>query len=364
MANIAEKYDQAMAVKNDSPENLRYIGVDDECWRLSGFAFRRKGDPLCRLPDSREFPKAVSALARHTAGGRLDFISNTTRIWVKVKLKDASHMYHMPDTGSCGFDLYFGPPGESFFVGASRFKAGADKYESKMHLYKFDGEFHHFTLNFPLYSGIKSLKIGIDKNAEIRPPAPWQDERPMVFYGSSITQGGCASRPGMAYPAILGRRFNRPVYNFGFSGSGQGEAAVARQLAKIPDPSLILLDYDGNALLEGMQKTLKEFISILRDSHPETPLIVLSSLRYSREIPLAGSPEIQLPYLAASADFQRNEVERRKSAGDQNIYFVHGGTLHGQFWHEYTVDGIHPTDQGFSRTADELEKIITKILCQ
>lgn len=364
MANIAEKYDQAMAIKNDSPKNLRYLGVDDADWRLSGFAFRHHNEPLHRLPDSKEFPKAVSALARHTAGGRLDFISNTTRIWVKVKLKDASHMYHMPDTGSCGFDLYYGPPGESFFIGTSRFKAGTDKYESKMHLYKFDGEFHHFTLNFPLYSGIKSLKIGIDKEAKIHQPVPWTDDRPLVFYGSSITQGGCASRPGMAYPTILGRRLNRPVFNFGFSGSGQGEAVVARQLAKISAPSLFLLDYDGNALLEGMQKTLHDFISILRQSHPETPLIVLSSLRYSREIPLTGNPDIQLPSLAASADFQRREVEQRQAAGDKNIYFIHGGTLHGKLWHEYLVDGIHPSDQGFIRTADELEKIITKILCQ
>ena len=351
-----------MAVKNDSPKNLRYIKLDDECWRLSGFAFRQPHQDLHRLPDSREIPPAVAALARHTSGGRLDFISNTTRIWVKVKLKDPSHMYHMPDSGSCGFDLYSGAPGESFFIGASRFKAGANKYESKMHLYKFDGNFHHFTLNFPLYSGIKSLKIGIDKDAEIRPPAPWQDDRPMVFYGSSITQGGCASRPGMAYPAILGRRFNRPVFNFGFSGSGMGESVVAAQLAKIPDPALFLLDYDGNAKLEGMQRTLKDFISILRQSHPDTPIVVLSSLRYNREIPITGSPDIQLPEIAASADFQRAEVERRQQTGDKNIYFVHGGTICGKLWHEFAVDGIHPTDLGFFHLADELENIIAKIV--
>lgn len=362
MSSESAKPDRTAGVENDNNKGLRYIDIDFDELRVSGFAFRKKGEPFSRMPCDRKLPKAVTVLARNTAGGRIDFVSNTTRIWLKVKLKEAGHMDHMPDTGSCGFDLYMGEPGKSYFIGTSRAKTGADIYESRMHNFLFDGEMHNFTLNMPLYSGVKSVKIGIDEDAEILPPAPWSDERPLVIYGTSITQGGCASRPGMAYTAILGRRFNRPVLNFGFSGSGRGEAVVAASLAKVADPGAFILDYDANTNLEEMKNTLEAFISVLRTAHPSVPLIVISGPRYNREIILSGDVDTPMQAKALSAEFQENTVKKLRDAGDENIYFVNGGKLYGEKWHELSVDGVHATDAGFLIYAENLSKILAEIL--
>lgn len=359
---MSDKFDRSTGVENNDNKGLRYIDIDMDELRVSGFAFRKKGEPFSRMPRDRKLPNAVTVLARNTAGGRIDFASNTTRIWLKVKLKEAGHMDHMPDTGSCGFDLYMGEPGKSYFIGTSRFKQGEDKYETRMHNFLFDGAMHNFTLNMPLYSGVKSVKIGIDENAEILPPAPWSDERPLVIYGTSITQGGCASRPGMAYTAILGRRFNRPVLNFGFSGSGRGEAIVATHLAKVENPGAFILDYDANTNLEEMKNTLEEFIAVLRAAHPEVPLVVISGPRYNREIILSCDIDTPMQAKALSAEFQENTVKKLRDAGDKNIYFINGGKLYGELWHELSVDGVHATDAGFLIYAQNLSNFLDEIL--
>ena len=359
---MSDKFDRSTGVENSDSKGLRYVDIDMDELRVSGFAFRKKGEPFSRMPRDRKLPNAVTVLARNTAGGRIDFASNTTRIWLKVKLKEAGHMDHMPDTGSCGFDLYMGEPGKSYFIGTSRFKQGEDKYETRMHNFLFDGAMHNFTLNMPLYSGVKSVKIGIDENAEILPPAPWSDERPLVIYGTSITQGGCASRPGMAYTAILGRRFNRPVLNFGFSGSGRGEAIVATHLAKVENPGAFILDYDANTNLEEMKNTLEEFIAVLRAAHPEVPLVVISGPRYNREIILSCDIDTPMQAKALSAEFQENTVKKLRDAGDKNIYFINGGKLYGELWHELSVDGVHATDAGFLIYAQNLSNFLDEIL--
>lgn len=362
MKNRVEKYDRAMAVDQKSCDTLRFIPFDMPPLRVSGFPFASPGECLRRLPDDQHLSQGVRFLSPHTSGGRIDFRSNTRHLCVKVKLRSSSHMYHMPDVGSAGFDLYMGEPDKAVMIGISRFENGSDEYTSYLHIYELPGKMENFLINMPLYSGIEALEIGIDPDAELLPPAPWKDDRPMVFYGTSITQGGCASRPGMSYTNILGRRFNMPSLNFGFSGNGKGEPEVAEYLAQIPDPALYLLDYEPNAQPEGVRKTLKEFIDILRNAHPDTPIFVMSSLRFNREIPITGDPDIQVPVLAGSAAFQRNEVNRRRRAGDKNIHFINGGKIAGKDWHEFSVDGCHQTDLGFYIIANQLEKILKKVL--
>ncbi len=360
MKNFVAQYDQAMAVDNSSNEGLRYIPISQKPLRVSGFAFTGKDGSLRRLPENAGFSPGVAGLSEYTAGGRIDFRSNTKRIWVKVKLKNPSHMDHMPDTGSCGCDLYIGPAGRSYMLGTSRFQAGANEYESRMHNYELPGTMENFSINMPLYSGVESFLIGIDKEAELLPPAPFATDRPLVIYGSSITQGGCASRPGMAYPAILGRRFNQPVLNFGFSGNGKGETIVAEHLAMIDDPACYILDYEPNALPAGIRQTLETFIDILRKKHPATPIFVMSSLRFNREITITGSPDIQAKQLADSVKFQQSIVRKKQRSGDKNIHFIHGGKIPGKNWHEFSVDGCHQTDLGFFIIANKLENILSR----
>jgi hypothetical protein len=166
----------------------------------------------------------------------------------------------------------------------------------------------------------------------------------------------------MAYPAILGRRFNIPVLNFGFSGNGKGEAIVARHLAQIPDPAAYILDYEPNALPAGIRQTLEGFIRILRQKHPDTPVFVMSALRFNREIPLTGTPDIQAGFLADSVRFQQNLIRKLQRSGDKNIHFINGAKIAGPDWHEFSVDGCHQTDLGFYFIANKLEKILKKFL--
>ncbi len=357
-----QQLDKEMSHVVVSEKNIQYHSPFDAPFRLSGFAYGLQDGLLSRFPDDPALPKSVRFLATHCAGGRIDFKTDSRIIFLKVELRNSSHMYHMPDTGSCGCDVYMGEPGKEFFIGVTRFKTGSDSYKCKIPRKAFHTKkIRNFTINLPLYSGIKSIEIGLEKGAKILAPAPWDSDSPIVIYGSSITQGGCASRPGMAYPAIISRKLNRPVLNFGFSGNGKGEAIVAEYLAKIDSPALFLLDYEPNAHPEGIRKTLSTFLDILRKKHPETPIIQMSRLRFLYDIPVTESTVIKTDSMINSIKFQKNEIFRRQNAGDKNIYFLSGAELCGENWHEYSVDGTHQTDLGFSVMAENLLKKIKSL---
>ena len=362
-AKKIEKIDEAMRSEQKSDGNVRWYKLPDERFRLFGSAFSDCREEFRRLPDDPALREPVRHLSTHTSGMRLDFCSDTTGISLRVKLRKASHMFHMAMVGSCGFDLYAGEPGEELFVGFTRFPFDANEYEVAMMDHPLSRKMRNFTLNFPLYSGLESLEIGLDSEAVISPPAPWSSDKPLVVYGSSITQGGCASRPGMSYTAIISRHFNRPVYNFGFSGNGRGEPEVAGYLANIADPALYLLDYEPNTIAcGGIKLTLSKFIDILREKHPLVPIIVLSSSHFNREIVCTDSRDIRMDAMQEGLEFQKNEVARRSAAGDKNIYFIDGSTLCGDIWHETTVDGTHQTDLGFYLMAKALIPAIDAIL--
>ena len=349
------QYDRAMTHTVAKEKNIQYHSPFKAPFRLSGFAYGLQDGLLSRFPSDPALPKSVQFLATHCAGGRIDFKTDSRKILIKVELRNSSHMYHMPDTGSCGCDVYMGEPGKEFFVGVTKFRTGSDSYTCQVPQKAFETKkIRNFTINLPLYSGIKSIEIGLEKGAKILEPAPWSSDSPIVVYGSSITQGGCASRPGMAYPAIISRKLNRPVLNFGFSGNGKGEAIVAEYLAKIADPALYLLDYEPNAHPAGIRQTLSTFLDILRTKHPETPIIQMSRLRFIYDVPVTESTVTKTDSMIESIKFQQNEILRRQNAGDKNIYFLSGAELCGENWHEYSVDGTHQTDLGFSVIAKGL----------
>lgn len=363
---MAEKntadYDKLMGARSTERDGLRWLSVDVPPLRLSGLAFRKSGEALRRLPVDPAFPEAINHLGGHTAGVQLAFRSDTTNVAVSVRLCDDSKMNHIARIGSSGFDLYVGPPKQRWFIGASRFAFDADSYEVKLNQFPFPGgETREFLINFPLYSGVESFELGLDPGSSLEAPEPWDDPRPVVIYGTSITQGGCASRPGMAWTNILSRKWNLPVLNFGFSGSGKGEPEVIRAIARVADPRMFVLDYEPNAGPEGIRKTLEGTLDILRSAHPETPIVVISSTRHNPEIPAAGALMERAAVRRESRDFQYETVRRRRAAGDRNIAFVDGG-LPDADWHEHTVDGVHPTDLGFYRIAGYLAPFLEEWL--
>lgn len=352
-----EKLDPNMTLEKADDRGIAWLDPKAPPFRLAGFAWIDQDGVYRRLPSKPdwEIPAAVDSLANSTAGGQIHFQSDSPRILVRIKLRQPSGMYHMPATGQSGFDLYIGEPGRQRYAATSRFDAKATDYEVTL----FDGsrETRHFTLNFPLYNGVQSVEVGVVAGSSVMAPAPFESEGRIVVYGTSITQGGCAARPGMAYTNILSRRLNAEFVNLGFSGNGKGEPALAKLIDQIEHKRLIILDYEANAG-ETIRQTLGPFIDILRSGNKDIPILVLSKIRYAREL---FDPS-QLKESVERARFQEELVQHRRDAGDPNLHFLNGESLLGEAPDEGTVDGVHPTDLGFMMMADRIEPVVRSIL--
>lgn len=355
------RFDANMKTGEGSADGTVWLEADDPRFRLDGFAFRSPGDPLRRLAVDPAFPESVNYLAGHTSGGMLTFRTDSRRIRVRVRLENHARMDHMAATGSGGFDLYLGSAGNRRFAAVTRFAHDASAYEVQL-LERPTGEMAEFQLNFPLYSGVESFALGLDDGSKLAPPAPWTNAEPVVVYGSSITQGGCASRPGSSFTAILSRALDRPFLNFGFSGSGKGEPAVIEAIARVKNPALFVLDYQANAKAAGIRATLAGTIDTLRRKHPNVPVLVVSRIRMGVELISTGSVFLHDSDAEAAIAFQRDEVERRRAAGDRLVFFLNGETLTGADWYECMVDGSHPTDLGFHRMAAGLLPVLDELL--
>ncbi len=351
------KYDRLMRVGGLQLEGIEWRSPMEPPFRLVGFPWIARDGIYRRMPlkPSHPIPEAVDALANCTAGGQVSFRTDSGRLAIVVHLAGPSTMDHMPATGQSGFDCYV----NRRYLSTTRMRPSRRRYA---HLF-FDlpnGEMRSVNLNFPLYQGVKKVLLGLNADARLLPPPPFENDRPIVIYGTSITQGGCASRPGMAWTNILSRRLNRPMINLGFSGSGRGEPEVARVIAGIPDPALLVLDYEGNAgSPETLRKTFPIFLRILRQAHPRVPILAVSCVCFAREL---WHPT-EFRNRRANRDFQRDTVRKLGTKGDRLLFFHDGTTLLGtDDWEEFAVDGVHPSDFGFHRIADALTPVFRRIL--
>lgn len=355
----AQKLDSAMSIKKSGADkNIIWSDVREKPFDLVGFEWIENDNVFRRLPlhPDRKIPKAVDGLADHTAGGQLRFRTNSKKIVLKVELSERSGMYHMPATGQSGFDLYVKENGFQRYLKTTRFPHDTLQYQQEFEIGK-TYKMQDLTLNFPLYNGVESLLIGIEKNSILKEPEPFAHPGKIVIYGTSITQGGCVSRPGMAYSNILSRKLDTEFVNLGFSGNGKGEPALAHIINQISGTSMIILDYEANAN-KTIQGTIGPFVDILREEHPEIPILIMSKTRYASATD--GSEAFE--WLINNRDFQKKLVTDRKEAGDANIYFLDGSVVLGKDYYECTVDGVHPSDLGSYRIAEALLKKIREIL--
>jgi hypothetical protein len=354
-----EQIDKNMAKSRKAGPEMKWHSPMDYPFRLSGFPWISKDKLYRRLPlnPSYKIPETVDILANHTAGGQIGFRTDSMKLAVRVRLSDISIMDHMASTGQGGFDCYIGEPKNTVFCGTTRFDPQKPEYECLLFEMK-ENKMRNIILNFPLYMGVNEVLVGLDEDAAVEPPPPYSFDKPVVFYGTSITQGGCASRPGMAYTNIIGRRLNVECINLGFSGSGKGEPELAHLIAEIENPACIVLDYEANAGSGLLEKTLQAFIHILRKKHTNVPIIVVSKIRFAKE----SFIENILKEREDLKSFQQVLVGELRESGDKHIHFVDGSVLLGENFDECTVDGVHPTDLGFMRIADNLTPIIADIL--
>ncbi|MEF9924003.1 MAG: SGNH/GDSL hydrolase family protein [Muribaculaceae bacterium] len=313
-----------------------------------------------RLPDSLEniTRKPVWNLSRSSSGMAVRFASNSTEIKAKWKSRDLQEMNHMTDTGIRGLDLYcLQDDGTWTFVNSARPAVGKKNNNAKI-VSNMDAKEREYMLYLSLYDGVDSLEIGIDSLSHISSPKVMLPvtKKPVVFYGTSILQGGCASRPGMAHTNILERWLNRETINFGFSGNGRLDLEIA-EVIKTIDAGMFVLDFVSNASVDEMNEKMVKFYRIIRDANPRTPILFIEDPHFTH---------------CRFDKYIANEVNRKnqtvnaiyktlKKSGEKNIYFLKSDKMLGDD-NEATVDGIHFTDMGFTRYSELLYPIIKKLI--
>lgn len=335
--------------KIDIP-GIRFYDVQQSPISLHG-VFHEDG-MFRRMPEktAKAVSDGVYNLHTHTAGGRVRFRTDSPYIAIHTEMPQIFIMSHCALTGSASFDLYVrDEAGKERFVDPfKRSPSNFVGYESV--LYPAGEGMREYTINFPNYSSVNSLHIGLDENAVLEAPAPYTRSVPVVFYGSSITQGGCASRAGSTYQSILSRRFDFDYINLGFSGSAKGEQTMAEYIAGLP-MSVFVYDYDHNApTVQHLADTHEKLFQTVRKAHPDIPVIMMSRPRY---FPDADA----LARLAVI----RNTYENAKKAGDRNVYLIDGQTLMAMAGYDGMVDNSHPNDLGFGSMAKAVGDVLETI---
>ena len=342
-----------------SPSPLRWLDAFDRRLTLRGLAWAKENAPrFNRLPLRAKgiVREPVWELARCPAGARLCFRSNTTRLAVRVQLAALPQFPHFPLTGSAGLSLYIGEPYRSALWAIAVPDPSVPSYEREL-ASGLPRTMHEFTLYLPLYAALEKLEVGVDAASRFEAPSPPALPRPVVFYGTSITQGGCASAAGFDFVASVARRLNLDFVNLGFSGNGKGEPEMARLISEIHAAAFVL-DYVANVNLHQLRKTLPRFHSILRQAHPETPIILLSRVEFARTHALASSRTAHEDFRDAVIHF----YSRTRRAGDRNVHFVDGSALLPYAADAAQVDGAHPADYGFALMAERFAPFLRAIV--
>lgn len=323
------------------------ISFPDPRFSVHGLPWFQEDSPvLRRLPARLEarFRPAVWSLAQQPSGGRIRFRTDSTTVGVTARNPGFSNMHHMPSVGENGFDLYVN--GE--YLGS----AWPDAKGQIAKTWRVGREPlpRDITLYLPLYKPVTLEAITLETGARLERPTPYRIPKPVVYYGSSITQGGCASNPGGSCQAILERRLNADFVNLGFSGNGMGEPALAEAITEL-DPSCIVLDFWGNPSAAQFATALPAFVEILRQRRPRVPILVTSPFYFPAE---ATDPDIAREQ-AAKRETARQLVQQRRDRGDDRIEFVDGLKMLGRDQTLGLVDGVHCNSLGFYFNANGLE---------
>lgn len=346
--------------------DVRPLGVEGQAWADTKAPFDRlpaKAEKVVRPP--------VWGLSRDSAGLAVRFVTDAPAIQARWTLtRRTLEMPHMPATGVSGLDLYArDAKGKWSWVANGRPVATpiADMTASAQPAAVTTtatlaaglpaGE-REYLLYLPLYNGVSAVEIGLPKGAKLKKAAARTEGRrkPVVFYGTSITQGGCASRPGMVHTAILGRRFDVPVVNLGFSGNGTLDPEMGDLLAEI-DAAVYVLDCLPNLQPQQTAERTGPFVTALRKARPDTPIVLVEDRTYANAPWNAALRERNAGNHAA----YRKAFDALTAAGVKGLHYLPGDKLIGDDG-EGTVDGSHPTDLGFLRQADAMADVLGPLL--
>ena len=341
---------------SEPEEDLEWHDVRE--WGVEGKGWSDTIRYFDRLPGKaeEELPEPVWDLSRHSAGMCARFVTDAPEIHVRYELlNERLAMSHMPASGVSGVDLY-GQDGQGIDRWVAVVRPESQKIETSIAEDLAPGV-RRYTLYLPLYNGVESLDIGVARG-ETFEPIPPRTEKPMVFYGTSILHGACASRPGMAFPAILGRRLRRPVCNLGFSGNGRMEPEVGTLLAEL-DPCVYAIDCLPNMDADAVSERAAALVRQLRQARPDTPILLVEDRSFTNT-----------PFFPARREHHRKSREALRQAfreltqsGVEHLYYLDGDHLLGLDG-EAATDGSHPNDLGMVRYADAYEPALRAILKQ
>ena len=327
---------------NIQKDDIVFYDIEDAPFKVYG-VFWADGK-YRRMPE--EAAKSVSSevhrLHIRTAGGRVRFVTDSEYVAIKAETNLLVKTSHFTLAGTSGLDLYADNEHVKTFLPPQQIEngfGGVAEFGSR--------ELREITINLPLYTELDRLYIGLQKDAVLKEGMPYSNEKPIVYYGSSITMGGCASRAGMSYQNIISREFNYDYVNLGFSGSALAEDEMIGYIKNL-DMHAFVLDYDHNApTLEHLEKTHEKMFKAIREAQPELPIIIL------------GRPQYKL----VGDDIKRKDIIERTynnaiAKGDKNVYYLSSAKLTEFCKGEGTVDGVHQTDFGFASMAKALGEVL------
>lgn len=331
-----------------------YKKVSQKDIEITGFTQAYGKGPFDRLYgiDKTKCSTELKTLSCNTAGGRVRIRTNSKTMKVHVVLNEFISYSHVTACGTSGLDVYVGMGDEKHWIDSIIPLYGQKDIERIIRL---SGKMQDVTINLPLYAGVDKFEVQIEKGALLEKPSKYMYEKPIVFYGSSITQGCSASRPGNSFPEIVTRKLDANLMNFGFSSGAKGETIVAQYIASIP-MSAMIVEYDHNAeTIEHLKNTHMNFVKVIRNANPELPIIILS--RFSGGISIAKDETEK------RRDIVKSTYEIMRDSGDKNIFFIDGlAEMQGKRVDDYFVDGVHPTDYGMYLIADIIYKKMKEIL--
>ena len=340
--------------QSDKSETVWHDGAE---FPLFGKATDQTPSRYDRLPASYEQISRAPLwqLGRNTAGLYIRFRSNSSFIKVGWTSRFGRSMNHMAPTGIRGVDLYWLNDGKWEFAKSGR--PGKDKYTEATIISNMEPVEREWMLYLSLYDGVTDIKIGIDSESYIEQPkvnSP-QAGNPLVFYGTSILQGGCVTRPGMLATSMISRKLNREVINLGFSGNAFLDLEIAELMAQVESPALYVLDYVPNSSAEKINELGEKFFYILRNAHPDVPVIFVERPVYPHSL-----LDVKVKQETDSRNgAQKALYQKLKKAGQKKLYYLESEKIYGED-REDTVDGTHATDLGAIRYMEVMLPIIKK----
>lgn len=340
-----------------------FYRIPDGNFDLYGVFYDKKLRRFLRMPQdvADGVNPTVALLNGYTAGGRIRFRTDAERMSLTVSYDALNVNCHISALGSSGFILLEEKEeadGRISHKMAAQFipghyanvkdTSGPNGYSVEKYL--LGGSMRNYILYLPTYNDIRELIIGFPEGSHVAPGLEYKDVKPVLYYGSSITEGGCASRPDIAYQCFISKWTNTDFINLGFSAGALGEDTMAEYLASL-DVSVFVCDYDHNAPNpEHLWKTHEKLFKTFRKKHPRTPVVIMSKPDFDCD-----------PTAPMRREAVRATYEKAKAEGDKNVYFIDGERLFGDTDRECcTVDTTHPNDIGFIRMAETVYKELLK----